>query len=184
MKEIKIMETKISFFKKFKFAPSFAFFIALLGILPFFFQNCGKGGFQVADSIQSSALISTKNLNFDSEDSSAFQISQSVQDDIHTQVQIQRAALSGQTYYSWILSSALYQTYSATTETQHTTEYEVRFLDINDLPLCPQDQGTFNGRSFTLKGNCFNTDTTRKMKILFRYRLEGRDWKLFTWTEL
>lgn len=159
------------------------------------FQNCSKGGFQTEtrydlSSLQSSSSLAKEvplqSIQNDVEEASFFNLNAPAAEKVFFQYQIYRstdATLPDGQYLSWIISMGIYQIPSSIPSSQFQTEYELRILDNQGLPICPMQTGTFFGVGFTLKSACSALNVNRKVTFSLNYRLQGQSWVLKTWTE-
>ena len=180
-------------FNKQSLISSFSVIILLLVA----FQNCSQGGFQANHGMSEASLLSVNSvaqevsldsIQKDAVDEGFFGISPTTGDDVFAQYQLYRetnATTSADgTYLSWIISMGIFQIPDTTVSlNNHKTEYELKILDRDSLPICPVQSGAFFGSGFTLKSACSTFNVERKVTFVLRYRLQGQSWKTTTWIE-
>lgn len=160
------------------------------------FQNCSDGlnGFKAADmndskllqSSSTSLAIDPADIPSDPIDLDFFKYNGSINDQALVQAQLLRVVsppAPESPYIAWVIALGLYHLYSNTTAENHLTEYELKIMDSQGLPMCPTQIGQFSGLAFTFRSACSALNITRKVTINLKYRLEGQTWQTFVWNE-
>jgi hypothetical protein len=160
------------------------------------FQNCSDGlkGFKTADvtdplllhSNSESQRVDPATIPSDAIDYNFFKYNGTLSDQAFVQTQLLRVTSPlppDAPYVAWIIAIGLYRIYSETTPANHLTEYELKIVDIDGLPMCPTQTGQFSGLAFTFRSACSALNITRKVKVQLKYRLEGQSWQTYIWNE-